>query len=161
MKREYMCLRSDEGLPDWPNELLHISDDRHCRLKGAYDAYVARSNQMSHEHSLWAPRRASGGHDAGIVAHGPRAGTAGCWPETIPRTLFRPAKQAGFHVAVCPPTNANEIRRDRPNDVGALGGTCSRSHQTFMNTTRKCTGTFDPRARQTCKSHDHQNLAIS
>ena len=136
----------------WPSELLHVSDDRQCALVGAYEARAAAERAKTHAEVLWAPARANCGDDAGIVAHAPRASNAGCWPTGVSRTPVRAprSQKFGFLVPACAPTNANELRRDRPDTVGAIGGVCSRSHQVFMNTTRKCTGTFEPGARRTC-----------
>lgn len=142
---------------EWPDELLPASDEHQCRLNIAYDAGVIHRERLVNERLMWAPTRANNGDDAGIVAEAPSAGPAGCWPTGMSRETSAPSSQ-GFYIAACAPSNANEIRRDRPMETGQIGATCSRSHQMFMNTTRKCTGTFSPGARGTCPSHDKQKL---
>jgi hypothetical protein len=142
---------------EWPDELLPSSDDHQCRLTLAYDAGVVQRERLVTDRLMWAPARANHGCDAGITAQAPSAGPAGCWPAGVSRNAAASIGQ-GFYIAACAPSNANEIRRDRPLEVGRIGATCSRSHQMFMNTTRKCTGTFSPGARGSCKSHDNQKL---
>lgn len=140
----------------WPEELLPDSDDVHCRQALAREMFMSRQSSAPNKHHMWAPKRANGGCDAGIIARAPSASTAGCWPDDVPRDASpRPGYQ-GFFVAACAPSNANELRRDRHLAVGQIGAVCSRSHQMFMNTTRKCTGTYMPKARQSCEAHDRQ-----
>lgn len=136
---------------DWPDELLPDSDRRQCEMTLLYDSGVTARESMIRNQVMWAPRRANCGLDAGIVANAPRAAPGGCWPEDMSRSTSSPLQSSGFYVAVCAPSNVNEVRRDRPLDPSSIGAVCSRSHQTFMNTTRKCTGTQRPNARGSCR----------
>ena len=142
---------------EWPSELLPASDVHQCTLAQLYDSAVMRNNESTHTHLMWLPKRANNGCDAGIVALAPSAGRAGCWPSNVPRASTTPPVP-GFYIAACAPSNANEIRRERSSVPGLRGSVCSRSHQIFMNTTRKCTGTYRPNVRQSCSNHDRQNL---
>lgn len=141
------------GADTWPAELLPASDARHCALVSRYDLATASARARAEEALFYDPPRANNGDDAGIIALSPMAQTPACWPSDVPRdTVPEPnvAFPRGFMVATCAPTNANEVRRTREVEHGVKGAVCSRSHQTFMNTTRRCTGTFHPRARQSC-----------
>ena len=136
---------------EWPAELLGASDARHCMLANDWDARAARDTSNVHAMLMFSAPRAHGGDDAGVVAYAPPASPPGCWPASVSRTSTSEASgsqsASGFYVATCAPTNANEVRRVRSPEHGSVGQVCSRSHQTFMNTTRKCTGTYDPRVR--------------
>lgn len=142
----------------WPAELLPASDVRQCGLSQQYDALVQARDLTSHAHVMWAPKRANCGNDAGIIATAPSATPGGCWPSHVSRAADPTSDTTGFFVAACAPSNANELRRDRYHEHGVIGAACSRSHQMFMNTTRKCTGTYRPAARQSCRHHERQNL---
>jgi hypothetical protein len=153
MNNTVCLLRTNEMDEEWPAELLSVSDARHCMLTMDWDARSAHDTANVHSRLMFSAPRARGGNDAGIVAHAPPAAPPGCWPASVSRSPVPASLDApGFYVATCAPTNANEVRQLSTSVHGSvrggvIGAVCSRSHQTFMNTTRKCTGTYNPSAR--------------
>ena len=146
------------GTPEWPCELLDTSDIVHCRVAGQVEQRIHKDNEYAWMHTSWAPPRYADGNDAGIVATAPSPVPPGCWPNHVSRTAAAKLND-GFFVATCAPANTNEMRRTRFHAHGEIGGTCSRAHQTFMNTTRKCTGTHDASLRQACQQSDGKATA--
>lgn len=138
------------GAEEWPSELLHVSDAVQCREVAACQQRWANGTARVSAHSSWAPPKANGGLDAGIVATAPTPLRAGCWPSNVQRAPAAFTQGQGFYVAACAPHATNEVRRQHDRAPGATGAVCTRSHQLFDNSTRKCTGTYRPGARQTC-----------
>ena len=131
---------------EWPGELIHVSDRHACESNRVYDERAKKERQLLVARDEWVSKRVCGVDDAGIVAFNTPPARASVWPVDAPRTSNGSQSRAGtgrgFLVATCASTNANEVGLYR-------GGACSRSHQTFMNTTRKGTG----RRAETVREH--------
>lgn len=121
---------------EWPAELIHVSDRQACHLARAYDDRAARLQGTVAARDVWAPALmiGTGGSDTGINAYSTPPARASTWPQSEPRTASARTSR-GFLVATCATSNANEIGLYR-------GQACTRSHQTFMNSTRKGTGSL-------------------
>lgn len=120
-------------------DITLLSEKVMCERRNGYDASTARRQDRFRNHVYEAPPLV---YDRDLNAV-PRATVAKCWPATTSREIAGNQVPTGFLLRSCAATNANEV-------VVGRDEVCSRSHQLFMNTTRRCTGTFDPRARSSC-----------